>query len=93
MYRRMKNSDAPFIWIIRVTHPLFMSRMIITITLNALSVWAVYIIDRNSPVMICIVSVIPNRKPKFHMNEIDVGVGKSIRDFFIIFIIGLVFIS
>jgi len=67
--------------------------MIITITLNARSVWAVYIIDRISPVTICNTNVIPSRNPMFHINEIDVGDGRSRRDVFIIFMIGLCFIS
>jgi len=45
-------------WIDRVTQPVLMSRIIITMTLNAVSVWALYTIDRMSPVMICRDSVI-----------------------------------
>jgi hypothetical protein len=82
-YKITKNKEAPFICIIRVTHPMFMSRMIITITLKALSTWAVYIIDKINPVNTCSMRVIPSRNPIFHKNEIDDGVGRSISDFFI----------
>jgi len=44
MYNSTKKRDAPFIWTIRVAHPVFISRIIITITLKAVSVCAVYII-------------------------------------------------
>jgi hypothetical protein len=67
--------------------------MILTIMENAKEVSAVYIIDTTSPEMICRVRVNPRRNPKFHRNEIEVGVGKSSRDFFIRFVIGLFFIS
>jgi len=53
----------------------------------------VYTIDRIKPVAICSVRVIPRRNPKFHMNEIEAGVGKSSRALLIIFIRGLLFIS
>lgn len=52
IYNKIKNKDAPFIWINRVIQPVLISRIIITITLNAVSVWAVYIIDRISPLTI-----------------------------------------
>lgn len=93
MYIRMKNKEAPFMWTIRVTHPVLMSRMIITITIKACSVFALYIIDRINPDPICRVRVIPNRNPMFHNMEIDVGVGRSSSAFFTIDRIGLVFIS
>jgi len=38
MYNKMKNKEAPFMWTIRVVHPILLSRMIITITLKARSV-------------------------------------------------------
>lgn len=38
VYISMKNSEAPFICNIRMTHPIFLSRMIITIVLNTVSV-------------------------------------------------------
>jgi len=69
-------------WIDRVTQPVLMSRIIITMTLNAVSVWALYTIDRMSPVMICRDSVIPNRNPIFHRKEMEEGVGRSMSDFF-----------
>lgn len=93
IYNKIKNSDAPFMWIIRVTHPIFTSRIIITITLKAVSVCAVYIIDRIKPETICKDNVIPRRNPMFHMNEIEEGDGRSKSDFFIIEKIGFVFIS
>jgi hypothetical protein len=62
------------------------------ITLNALSVCAVYIMDRISPEMICSIRVIPRRNPMFHINEIEDGEGRSIRELFIILSIGLFFI-
>jgi len=92
-YSKMKNKDAPFMWMIRVIHPVLISRIIITITLKAVSVWAVYIIERINPVVICSIRVIPSRKPKFQRKEIDVGVGRSSSAFFNIFVIGLFFNS
>jgi hypothetical protein len=77
----------------RVTQPVFMSRIIMIITLKAVSVWAVYIIDKISPETICKDRVIPSRNPMFHINEIAVGVGRSIREFFNSFRIGLCFLS
>jgi len=53
----------------------------------------VYIIDTISPDTICIVKIIPSMNPMFHMYEIEVGVGRSRRDVFIIFITGFFFIS
>jgi len=53
----------------------------------------VYIIDTISPEMICMVRIIPSMNPMFHMYEIEVGVGRSSKDFFIIFISGFFFIS
>ena len=32
MYIRTKNKEAPLVWTIRVTHPVLVSRIIITIT-------------------------------------------------------------
>jgi len=52
----------------------------------------VYIIDTTSPEIICRVRVKPRRKPMFHRKEIELGVGRSRRDFFKIFVIGFVFI-
>jgi hypothetical protein len=49
MYIRTKNKEAPFVWIIRETHPVSLSRMIFTITENAREVSAVYIIETTSP--------------------------------------------
>ena len=93
MYISTKNREAPFVWISRETHPISLSRMILIITENAREVSAVYIIDTTSPEMIWRVRVNPSRNPKFHKNEIEVGVGKSKRDFFIKFVTGLLFIS
>lgn len=93
MYINTKNRDAPFVWISREIQPISLSRMILIITENAKEVSAVYIIDTTNPEMICRVKVKPSRKPKFHRNEIDVGVGRSKRDFFIRFVTGLLFIS
>jgi len=93
MYISTKNRDAPFVWISREIQPMSLSRMILIITENAKEVSAVYIIDTTRPEIICRVRVNPSRNPKFHRNEIEVGVGRSIRDFFIRFVIGLLFIS
>jgi len=49
--------------------------------------------DKISPVITCVTKIIPNMKPIFHNSEIDVGVGRSIRDFFISSVIGFFFIS
>jgi len=80
-------------WMIRVIHPVLMSRMIITITLKAESVWAVYIIERIRPVTIWRPRVIPSKNPMFHKNEMDDGEGKSSKELFTIFRIGLFFVS
>jgi len=77
----------------REIHPVSLSRMILIITENANEVSAVYIIETTSPEMIWSVRVNPSRNPKFHRNEIEVGVGRSMRDFFIKFVTGLFFIS
>jgi len=76
----------------RVAHPVSLSRIIFTITEKANEVSAVYIIDTTRPDTICRVRVSPKRNPKFHKKEIEVGVGKSSRDFFIMFVMGLIFI-
>jgi len=47
--------------------------------------------DKISPVITCVTKIIPNMKPIFHNSEIDVGVGRSIRDFFISSVIGFFF--
>jgi hypothetical protein len=39
--------------------------------------------------MICRVRVIPRRNPMFHMNEIEEGQGRSIRELFTIFMVGI----
>ena len=78
---------------IRVIQPMLLSFIMFTIDLKAVLVSAVYIIETIKPVAICRVRVIPSRNPMFHMNEIDLGVGRSIREFFIIFNSGLFFIS
>lgn len=93
MYISTKNRDAPFVWISRDTQPVSLSRMIFTITEKASEVSAVYIIETTNPEMICSVNVNPSKNPKFHKNEIEVGVGRSSSDFFIRFVIGLFFIS
>jgi len=78
---------------IRVIHPMLLSRMIFTMMWNESVVSEVYIIDTINPDTICIVRIIPNMKPIFHIYEIDVGVGKSSSDLFIMFISGFFFIS
>lgn len=45
------------------------------------------------PVMICRDRIIPSMNPIFHMSEMDLGVGRSIREDVSIFISGWVFIS
>lgn len=70
-----------------------MSCIIPTIVENAVFVSALYIIDRMIPEISCKVRVMPNRNPIFHINEIDDGVGRSSKDVFIIFRIGLFFVS
>jgi len=52
MYINTKNKDAPFVWIIRETHPMSLSRIILIITENASEVSAVYIIETTNPEMI-----------------------------------------
>lgn len=70
-----------------------MSFMILTIVENAVLVSGLYIIDKIRPVAICVVRVIPSKNPKFHMKEIDAGLGRSIKDLFSIFTMGFFFLS
>jgi hypothetical protein len=72
---------------------MLLSRMIITMFLKDSSTLALYIIDNTRPVVICKVKVIPNMKPKFQRVEIDLGLGRSSREFFTIFKIGFFFVS
>lgn len=70
-----------------------MSCEIITMFEKAVAVFAEYSIDRMIPVMIWRVRVIPRRNPMFHINEIEVGDGRSRREDFVIFMIGFFFHS
>lgn len=70
-----------------------LSRMMFTMDSKAFLVSAVNIIDRISPEIICKTKVNPSMNPIFHSIEIDEGAGKSNKDFFVKFIIGLIFIS
>lgn len=92
IYKRMKKREAPFMWIIRVTHPVLMSCMIFTMDVKAMLASELYIMETINPEMICRVRVIPRRNPMFHMKEIEVGVGRSRREAFTILKIGSVFI-
>jgi hypothetical protein len=58
---------------------------------NAFLVILVYLIDKTIPVDTWIVVVIPRRNPTFHQEEILRGVGRSVSEFFIIFLISLFF--
>jgi len=78
---------------IRVIHPVLLSRSIMITDENAFSTFGTNIIDKMSPEMICRVSVNPRRNPMFHRVEIEDGVGRSIRELFIILVRGLNFIS
>ena len=80
-------------WIIRVSHPVLISRIIIIMVLKAVSVCAVYSIERINPEIICSNKTIPSRNPMFHIYEIEDGEGRSRSEFFIIFKIGFVFVS
>lgn len=92
MYRRIKKREAPFMCIIRVIQPVLMSCIIFTMEVKASLASELYIMDTTSPVTICSIRVIPSKKPMFHRNEIDVGVGRSRRDDLIILRIGSFFI-
>jgi len=93
MYISIKNKEAPFMCIIRVIHPILLSRIIFTIMWNEILVSGVYIIDTINPDIICNVKIIPSMNPIFHIYEIEVGVGRSISDFFSILIRAFFFIS
>lgn len=80
-------------WMDRVAHPDLRSCEIITMLEKAVEVFAEYIIDRMSPVVICRARVIPSRNPMFHRKEMDVGDGRSRREDFVIFEIGFFFHS
>lgn len=58
---------------------------------KAFLVILVYLIDKIMPVDTWIVVVIPRRNPTFHHDEILRGVGRSVREFFIISLISLFF--
>lgn len=73
-----------------MTQPVLISCIISTIVENAVEASALYIMDKIKPVIICRVSVIPSKNPMFHIKEIEVGVGRSKRDDFIIFNIGFI---
>ena len=49
--------------------------------------------DKTNPDTICNISVIPKINPIFHINEIEEGDGRSIKDLFIIDISGFFFDS
>lgn len=49
--------------------------------------------DKIRPVITCVIKIIPIMNPMFHRSEIDVGVGRSISDFFINDVIGFFLIS
>lgn len=73
----IKNSEAIFEWIKRFTQPLLESRMMWIIDLKAsISDWIKFI-DRIIPVIIWKTIKIPKKKPKFHINLIEGGVGRS----------------
>lgn len=80
-------------WIIRVDHPIKLSRIILIMVSKAILVSAVNIIERMSPEMIWSAKVKPSINPKFHNNEIEEGAGRSSRDFFSKFVIGFILIS
>jgi hypothetical protein len=64
-----------------------------TIVEKAVRASGLYIIDNTNPDISCKTSVIPKRNPMFHKKEIEEGVGRSNKEDFTIFKIGLVFIS
>lgn len=64
--------------------PVLMSCIIFTIDRKAPVASELYIIETIRPVMICKIKVIPRRNPIFHRKEIEVGVGRSSKDDFII---------
>jgi len=51
---------------------------------KAFSTFGTNIMDRIRPETICRVSVNPSRNPMFHKVEIEEGVGRSMREFFMI---------
>jgi len=60
---------------------------------KAVLVIGVYLMDNTSPVIICIVNVIPSKNPMFQRFLIIKGVGKFINEFIIIFVIGSFFVK
>lgn len=76
----MKNREAPFIWVYRITHPVSISRIMWITDSNAISVDATKFIDSTNPVITCSIRVIPSRNPRFHRKEMARGVGTLKRD-------------
>lgn len=70
-----------------------MSCMMSTMFEKAMIALELYLMDRNSPETICKVRVIPSRNPMFHRVEIEAGVGRSIKDFLRILVIGFDFMK
>lgn len=91
IYKKIKNREAPFIWRNRIIQPKSISRMIWITDSNASDVWAIKFIDNIKPEIICNISVIPNKNPKFQRNEIENGVGKFNKELLTILYSGLCF--
>lgn len=88
IYIRIKNREAPFIWVYRIAHPESISRIMWITESKANSVEATKFIDNTNPVITWIISVIPSRNPRFQRKEIARGVGSLIREFLVISISG-----
>jgi hypothetical protein len=74
-------------------HPLLMSLTIMMEDSNAIWVSGMNTEETRIPEMIWIDKIIPRRNPMFHKELIEDGDGRSIKDLFMIFVIGLFFNS
>lgn len=81
IYIKIKNIEAPLEWIDRISQPLFTSREIWDIILNAVLISLEKFIAKKSPLRIWILKHIPKRDPIFHIYEIFEGVGRLIIGF------------
>lgn len=75
-YIKIKNIEAPFEWIDRIIQPLFTSREIWDIMLNAVVISLEKFITKKRPLKIWIPKHIPKIDPIFHIYEILEGVGR-----------------
>lgn len=62
----MKNKEAPFMWINRIIHPIFTSRMMCITLEKARALFVAKCMDSMIPDTICIPRHSPRSEPMFH---------------------------